>query len=80
MDSINATRLRADLYKILDRVIESGQSVEIVRKGRRLRIAPAPAKARPSLEKLLEPHPGAIKGEADDLIRIDLSKEWKPFI
>lgn len=36
---MNATKLRADLYAVLDQVLETGQPVTIVRKGRRLKIS-----------------------------------------
>ena len=74
---MNATRLRADLYKVLDRVIETGKPVEIERKGRRLQIVPAPKVFR--WEQLVA-HPGFIVGDPEDLVHMDWSKEWKPFI
>lgn len=74
---MNATQLRADLYKVLDRIIETGKPVEIERKGRRLKIVPAPKLFR--WEQLV-PHPGSIVGDPEDLVHMDWSREWKPFI
>lgn len=48
-----ATRLRQNLYAILDSVLESGQSVEIERNGHILRIVP---EERFSIWDRLEPH------------------------
>lgn len=75
---INATQFRENIYKLLDRVLETGEPLEIVRKGRRLRIAPAGAPKGFSLSSL-EPHLDAIVGDPDDLIHMDWSPQWKPF-
>ena len=37
---VKATRLRANLFKILDHVAESGETVQILRKGGVLKITP----------------------------------------
>jgi len=73
-ETFTPSRLRANLYRILDRVLESGEPVEIERKGRRLRITmEAPGKLG-----TLRPHPGYLKGEPDDLVHMDWSREWRP--
>ena len=75
---VKATQLRNSLYKLLDQVLETGEALEVVRKGRRLRVVPATAPGGLSLD-VLEPHPDAIVGDADDLIDVDWSSEWRPF-
>ncbi len=72
---ITATKLRADIYNVLDRAIDSGEAVEIERNGHVLRLVP-PAKA--SVFDRLMPHPGTIVGDPDDLVHLDWSHEWKP--
>lgn len=57
---ITASKLRENLYKILDQVLETGAPVVIERRGRKLRIVPADA-PRSKLERL-EQHPSAIVG------------------
>lgn len=71
--SVTASHLRANIYKLLDQVLESGQPLEIERRGQKLRIVPV----RPSskLEKLV-PRPDAIVGDPDDLVHLDWSAEW----
>ena len=70
-----ATRLRANLYRVLDEVLETGRPVEIERNGRVLRIeAVAPADRLSALT----PRPEYIRGDPDALIHVDWSGEWKP--
>jgi prevent-host-death family protein len=71
----SVTKLRANLYRLLDRVLETGVPVEIERHGRRLLIVPADRKGR--LERL-EPHDEYIGGEPGDLVHLDWSTEWRP--
>ncbi|MEZ4426025.1 MAG: type II toxin-antitoxin system prevent-host-death family antitoxin [Gemmatimonadota bacterium] len=49
------SRLRADLYRVIDRVLETGEPVEVERNGRRVRIVPAEAASQLAA---LRPHPG----------------------
>lgn len=74
---LTPTGLRADLYRILDEVIETGKAVEVQRGDRVVRIEAVPAEDRLSR---LQPHPGYIVGDPGDLVHIDWSKEWKPYI
>ena len=78
---VTATKFRANVYKLLDHVLETGEPVEIARKGRKLRIVPAEpvAAGKGDLGERLEPHPGAIVGDPDDLIHLDWSEAWKPY-
>jgi len=71
----NATDLRRNIYKILDRVLETGLAVEIVRNGRRLRIVPLDP--RPVTERL-RPIPSLIVGDPAAFEHVDWSSEWKP--
>jgi hypothetical protein len=72
---MSASRLRADIYRVLDEVLRTGQPVEVERAGRRLRIVPV---ERPSRLDSLEPHPEAVVGDPADLVDIDWSNEWRP--
>jgi hypothetical protein len=69
---LTASRLRQDIYSILDQVLDTGVPVEIQRHGRRLRIVPDQ-----KLSKLarLKKH-NRIVGDLDSLIHLDWSKEW----
>lgn len=73
---VTASHLRQNIYRILDEVIETGQPVEIERKGSVARIETKGEDK--SIFENLTPHPGSIVGEADDLVHLDWSQEWKP--
>ncbi len=70
--AITATRLRQNLYSILDQVIDSGLPVEIERRGQRLRIVPAQATRK--LDRL-ERRP-VINGDPEALVHVDWSDAW----
>lgn len=70
-----ATDLRKDIYKILDRVLATGEAVVIERNGQRLRIVPEVT--TPALDRL-QPMKGLIRGDPADFEHIDWSAEWKP--
>jgi len=71
---ITPSALRADIYNILDQVLETGEEVEIVRKGRVVRLVPQQKKS--VLSRLMR-RENVINGDPDDLIHMDWSHEWK---
>lgn len=75
MPTITVSALRADIYRIIDRVVRTGQPVEITRKGKRVRIVPVDP---PSKLDNLTPHPDYIIGDPEDLVHMDWSHEWRP--
>jgi hypothetical protein len=80
---MSASKLHAELFAVLDRVIETGEPAIVERKGRRLRIAveDATGDAKPAprrKQKWPTPHPEWIVGDPNDFVNIDWSKEWKP--
>jgi len=71
---VKVTDLRANLYQLLDRVLQTGEVLEVNRNGRILRILPAVP--RKKIERLT-PHSGDIVGDPDDLVHLDWSGEWR---
>jgi hypothetical protein len=69
---ITASKLREDVYRILDGVIETGLAVEVVRRGTVLRIVPE--KAVSKLARLKKRN--VFVGNPEDIIGMDWSKEW----
>ena len=71
---VTASKLRADIFNILDHVLETGEPVEIERRGQLLRIVPE--QPRSKFDRLVRRD--AIVGDPDDLVSIDWSGEWRP--
>lgn len=71
----SATKLRANLYKVLDSVIKTGVPVEIARGGKLLKIVPVKPKAK--LDNL-KPRPNYLATDPESLVHMDWSKEWRP--
>ncbi|MBI1356199.1 MAG: type II toxin-antitoxin system Phd/YefM family antitoxin [Acidobacteria bacterium] len=73
---VNPTQLRKNLYALLDRVIETGEPVEIERRGVTLQITP-----RANLSKLenarLMARPDVWAGDPDDIFNLDHLEEWR---
>lgn len=72
---ITASKLRADIYRIIDRVIRTGEPVEIRRKNDSVLIVPV--KGHSKLDRLSRKNE-YIKGDPEELVHMDWSGEWTP--
>ena len=72
---LTATELRADVYRILDGVIETGRSRTIVRSGSRLVIA---LERDGRLDIATLPRRTATSCTPDELVETSWEGEWKP--
>lgn len=75
--------LRANVYRILDQILATGEPVQVERAGRRLVISPIDGSAEPTAPRRrhLEEFavsPTLITGVAEDLVEIDWSHYWDP--
>ena len=70
---ITASKLRENVYRILDEAIETGKPVEVIRKGTILTIVPP--KRVSWLDNLMK-RPGLFVGDPEDIVHIDWLKEW----
>jgi len=70
---LSLTKMRSDLYKIMDRVLDTGVPVEIERRGRKIRIVPVAPKSK--IDNLVK-RPGTIVGDPEELVHMDWSDEW----
>jgi hypothetical protein len=71
---INATKLRANIYRVLDRVIKTGESAEVKRRDQKLLII----SQRPhglKLENL--PKRNALACTPEELVETSWDREWK---
>lgn len=72
---ISASKLRSDIYRLLDQVLETGERLEVERKGKVLVIAPKEQGSR--LDRLPR-RSDFIVGDPEDLVSFDWSSEWRP--
>jgi len=73
--SLTVTELRANLYRLIDEVIETGQPLVIERNGHKVVIERSPVESK--LARLIS-RPDFINGDPEDLVHIDWSGEWRP--
>lgn len=75
--AITASALRANVYRILDEVVATGEPVEIVRGGHTLKIIVDEPNRTSRLERV-RTSPESLKVDPEDIIHIDWSGEWNP--
>jgi len=69
---VTASKLRENVYRILDEAIATGRPVEVLRKGVVLKIVP---ETRPSKLSRLKKRSG-FDGDPDTIAGMDWSAEW----
>ena len=69
---VTASKLRENIYVILDQVLETGTPVEVIRKGKVLKIVPEQKPDKLSRLKKRK----CIVGDPEDLVHMDWSSEW----
>ena len=74
MHTLSLTELRANLYQIVDQVIETGVPIEIHRKGVTLKLVPESKKNK--LDNLKK-HPKVLVGDPESIVHLDWSSRWK---
>ncbi|MBI5141620.1 MAG: type II toxin-antitoxin system Phd/YefM family antitoxin [Nitrospirae bacterium] len=72
---MRATAFRANLYKIIETIADTGVPVDVELKGKTVRIVPI--ESRRKLDRLVK-HPDYLKCDPDDVVHMDWSEEWKP--
>ena len=72
---LTASKLRANLYRILDQVLETGVPVEIERHGRILKLVLTDTPDK--LDYLIE-RSAFLQCDPEDLVSLDWSQEWQP--
>ena len=70
---ITASRLRDDIYNILDRISETGVPVEVVRHGRILEIARKTSPVKPARRGRRK---RAMIGDPEDFVHMDWLRYW----
>lgn len=72
--TISSTKLRENIYQLLDHVLETGEPLEVLRKGQKLVIA---AERKPGRISGLRKRP-TLAVDPEDIVHLDWSKHWKP--
>jgi len=74
--AITATKLRAELYRVIDNVIKNGVAIEVELRGKKARIVPA--EPRDKLAALVK-RPGVIIGHSGRLPQVKTfdEKKWR---
>ncbi len=70
---ITASKLRENIYRILDEAIETGVPVEVVRRGKLLKIVPERKRGRLAN---LKKRKNVFVGDVEDIIGMDWSRYW----
>ena len=74
--SMNVTTLRKNIYRIVDRILETGKPEIIERKGRRIQLLPLDDTDK--LSRLAgKKRRKAYVGNSDEIIGMDWSREWQ---
>ncbi|MBI5851658.1 MAG: type II toxin-antitoxin system Phd/YefM family antitoxin [Planctomycetes bacterium] len=71
--TLTPSKLRADIYRILDRILATGIPIEVSRGRRKLKIVPDDS-GQSKLDRLKR-RPKAIRGDPEVLVHVDWSKE-----
>jgi hypothetical protein len=75
-EKITPTQLRKDLYRLLDRIVETGEPLQIDRNGVTLQIERKPALSK--LERIRAMgRPDVWVGDRNDIFHLDLMEEWR---
>ena len=70
---LSATKLRNNIYRILDRVLETGVPIEVKRKGKIVRIVAAEPPDRLNRLKKRD----CMNVDPEELVHMDWSAEWR---
>jgi len=74
MKTVTATELRANIYKLLDEVLQTGLPIEIKKGDQRLRIVPVKKKAK--IQNLVQ-RSDVILGDPEELVALSWEDEVK---
>jgi hypothetical protein len=73
---LTLSKLRENIYKVFDQVLETGVPVFIRRKGKKIKISIEETRDKFSKFEHLEKRP-IINGDPDDIVHLDWSEYWK---
>lgn len=74
--TVTITQFRKDVYRLFDRTLKSGEPLKVTCKGGILLLVPP--KPKPFAERLKKR--AVLCCAPEEIIHMDWSKQWKPFI
>lgn len=74
--TLSPAELRDQFFCILDQVAETGEPVDVIVNGKKLRIVATDERTRTFAFDALTPHPESFSGNLDDVVQMDWSAEW----
>ncbi len=74
-EPMNLTNLRANLYKVVDEIIRTGEPIEVLRNGHKIKLG-LEKRQKKSIWDKIEPHPGCIAPGVTDDDLINTQWEW----
>lgn len=77
---MTATKLRSELYQVLDRILATGEPVEIVRAQGTIVLRPSTSPRTARGKRGAKGNPNLVVGDPDELVHFDWSSHWKPFL
>lgn len=70
---VTASKLRQNIYKFLDRILETGEPLEVKWKGAILKIIPAVKRSK--IDRLKHRH--VMRDDPHSFVHIDWADEWR---
>lgn len=76
-DAVTPSQMRQDIYRLIDRVLETGEPLVIKRRDRTLRLIPDDLPPDRRLARI-RTNPNLVVGDPNDLVSPDWSDIWQP--
>jgi hypothetical protein len=73
-EPVTPSQLRQNIYRLIDHVLDTGEPLEINRRGRRLRLVLDDP--QPDRLAAIHANPDVIVGDPEELVSLDWSGEW----
>lgn len=73
--TMSDSKFRQNVYRALDRVLETGEPLDVERNGKLVRIA---AIDPPKKLDRLKRREGVLLCDPEDIVHVDWSREWRP--
>lgn len=76
-EPVTPSQMRQDIYRLIDRVLETGEPLTIKRHDRTLRLVPDDPPPGGRLGRI-RTNPDVIVGDPEDFVELDWSDTWQP--